>query len=32
MSSLNKVKVKNLKTQEQYFVDLAKVLGGNIND
>ena len=28
----NKVKVKNLKTQEQYFVDLDKVLGGNIND
>ena len=28
----NKVKVKNLKTQEQYFVELDKVLGGNIND
>ena len=28
----NKVKVKNLKTQDQYFVSLDKVLGGNIND
>lgn len=27
----NKVKIKNLNTQEQYFVDIDKILGGDFN-